>query len=68
MVGFCCYIASQLIQIIQGKTIDRRFAGPAQIAPLKGAYCEHAGKRIVFDRYLSITEIPALRAKYARGG
>ena len=29
MVGFCCYVASQFIQIIQGKTIDQWFAGPA---------------------------------------
>jgi methionyl-tRNA formyltransferase len=39
----------------------------AQVAPLGGAYCEHAGKRAVFDRYVPLAEVAALRTQYSDG-
>ena len=39
----------------------------AQVAPLKGAYFELSGRRIVFDRYVPLAGIPLLRTQYASG-
>lgn len=39
----------------------------AQVAPLGGAYCLHAGKRVAFDRYVPLAKVAALRSHYSAG-